>query len=320
MPDKTPLPRSWPALAEAAGFGAEVTDVLALPERSGRRAWRLFRAAGDVTVVEGEALGDWAAAQRMAWLRLGGDAARLRLPRVLAVAPDGGAVLMAAPGGPTAAERIEVAESHADRRAVLTAAGGWLSAFHRSGKTPVRPYQTRFVTDALSERRARLHQTGAAEAQFLDRLMGEVLASADSHNGQPARHGPRHGDMVLDHLVLSPDGGGDMIVTGTGPLGIGSAPVGHDLARFLVDYVTRYGDHRATQAGELLARADRVAFFKGYDLTGPEDGALGFLAGVQLVNDWLALPRGPDLPLDQMVRLAGLRETAVRLYPALAEG
>lgn len=322
------LARHWPALAAKAQLSPALPDARLLASRAdgtGRSVVLALDPAEGVPLIfrhDGRSDpgpdGQFArsvAAQRLARVRMQGNLHGLRVPRVLAELPEACVVLMEAAPGQQASALIEAAPDNASRRAVLTACGRWLSGFHTAGRQSRRAYQTRFVLASLAERRASLlgGQLRACDAGFLLRLIGAVEATAGDHEGRLALHGQQHGDFTLRALLIAEDA-----VSAIDFRPEHHAPVGYDIMRFLVDYVTLYGDHRKIREGQLVANADRAAFFAGYRSAKASDAAIGFLAGVQVIQDWLRLPADTaQHSLIQTLRFSGLRESAMRLFPQL---
>lgn len=318
----------WPALADLAGLPPDqpaARTLLAHRDGSGARVvLELALADGTRLILKRDGRADpdghfarSITAQRLARLRLQGNLLGLRVPKILAELPLDRVALMEAAPGCQAAVAIEQAEDNPARREILATSGRWLTGFHRSGATTLRPYQTRFALAFLRERRGRLSGRGPVsdETRLLAKLFAAVETSASLYDGKRARHANQHGDFTLRNLIIGPD-----TVAAIDFRPEHSAPVGYDVVRFLVDYVTLYGDHRKIPDGQLLSGADQGAFFGGYDFAGPDDAAIGFLAGVQLIQDWLRLPADPDRrSLVQTLRLSGLRETALRLFPVLRD-
>ena len=322
------LAQHWPVLAAKAGLKPMLPAshrLMSHTDRAGRRLVLALSPEGGGALIfrhDGQSApgpeGYFArsiAAQRIARVRMQGNLRGLRVPRVLAELPEVCVALMEAAPGQQAAALIEVAADNAARRTVLTACGRWLSGFHAASKHTSRSYRTHFVLNALAERRAGLlrNQSSACETGFLLRLVTAVEESAPDHEGKMASHGQQHGDFTLRNLLIA-----DTVISAIDFRPEHRAPVGYDVVRFLVDYVTLFGDHRKIRDGRLLANADRAAFFAGYEFARPNDAAIDFLAGVQLIQDWLRLPADPaQHSLVQTLRLSGLRETAMRLFPQL---
>lgn len=321
---------TWPRLAEAAALPSAVPKVAPLLTRSDDKGARLVLAlesAGRRLILkqdEPAAAGDNTnftrslAAQDYARLRLAGNTQGLRVPKVLAFLPEQGIALMERLDGEPAAHLLEKAESRNDRREVLAACGRWLGEFHRatSGGAP-RPYQPRLVLEHLHAQRASigLGQLKVADPGFYLRLSAVIEAAATEFTGQPARHARRHGDFSLRNIVI---GGSRVGAIDFKPEH--TAPVGYDIARLLVDYTALYGDHGKIPDGQLLQGPDRTAFFRAYEFAKPEDAAVGFLLRVQILSEWLRIPAIEEQRgLMQILRLQGLAETALRLFPALRQ-
>lgn len=324
------LRRNWPALAAQAGLSPDLPAARALSAGGDEGGGLLVL---DLKLPDGTALvlcrdgrdhfdmpdrfARSVNAQRMARLRMQGNLLGLQVPRVLAEVPQARIALSDAAPGPSAAALMELADSNAARRSILAACGRWLSGFHQSGRTAARPYQTRFALAFLRERREQLlrGRAGTAEPGLLLRLFDAVEAAAGEHDGRRARHAQQHGDYTLRNVHIAAD-----TVAAVGFQPEHSAPAGHDVARILVDYVSVYGDHRKIADGQLLSGGDQAAFFAGYGFARPDDAAIGFLAGVQLIREWLKLPADPGAgAIVQALRLSGLRETAFRLFPDLRD-
>ena len=320
----------WPRLAEAAALPRAVPKVAPLLVRSDDKGARLVLAlesAGRQLILKQEepaAAGEKAhftqslAAQESARLRLAGNTQGLRVPKVLAFLPEQGIALMERLDGEPAAHLLEKAESRNDRRDVLAACGRWLGEFHRatSGGAP-RPYQPRLVLEHLRAQRTLIGQgqLKVADPRFYLQLSTLVEAAAIEFTGQPSRHARRHGDFSLRNILI---GGSRVGAIDFKPEQ--TAPVGYDIARLLVDYTALYGDHGKIPDGQLLQGPDRTAFFRAYDFAKQEDAAVGFLMRVQLLSEWVRIPANEEQRgLMQILRLQGLTETALRLFPALRQ-
>lgn len=340
MTKSDPVEAHWPSLARLAGIsddmpveqrllsrhvrtsranGAPCADmsqeraVIALQLADGRRVVMKIDEHSDAG-ASGHFMRS-IAAQKVARVRLQGNLQGLGVPRVLSELPDVPVALMEWAPGRQGAALVEEATDNHQRRAVLDAAGRWLSGFHDAGRVMTRPYQTRHallhlasVRDGLARRRG---PPGAAAG--LGALVDAVEASAPRFDGRPARHAQAHGDYILRNIQLD-----DSTVFAFDFEPEATAPAGYDVVRFLVDYATLFGDHGKAGPGQLLSAADSVAFFGGYRFARPDDAAIGFLTGVQLVHDWMKLPIDPERhSLIEAVRLNGIRETAARLFPHL---
>jgi aminoglycoside phosphotransferase (APT) family kinase protein len=304
------MPEAEPVLSRSDVAGARV--VLTLTLADGRRLVLKEDRAGGAAAAQ---FSDGIAAQERARFLLSGNTHGLRVPKVLAHLPEAGVALMEHMPGETAAALLEAAPGNPERRAILNACGRWLAEFHRSSSDGCRPYRTRFALDHQRKLRADM-AAGAlrvAEPWLFLRLSHAVEAAADLWEGRPARHAQRHGDFSLRNLLIAP--GRVAAIDFRSPK---TAPVGHDVARLLVDFAALFAEHRKIPDGHLLQGPYRTAFVRGYDFAGADDASIGFLYGIQILQDWQRIPADEgNRSLLQIVRLQGLVTTAMRLFPAL---
>lgn len=313
----------WPRLAQTASLSQLVPIAVPLLIRSDEKGARLVLAlevdGRHLILKQEEPAGkdhftQSLAAQEAARLHLVGNTLGLRVPKLLAFLPEHGVALMERLAGEPAAHLLEKAESRQDRRDVLAACGRWLGEFHRAtADHDQRAYQPRLVLNHLRAQRALVGQgqLKVADPGLYLRLSICVEAAATVFAGQPSRHASRHGDYSLRNVLIDE--------TRVGAIDFKPeqrAPVGHDIMRLLVDYAALYGEHAKIPDGQLLQGPDRAAFFRAYGFTKEDDAAVGFLARVQILSDWTRIPAHEDRRgLMQVLRLQGLTETALRLFP-----
>lgn len=317
----------WPRLAMAAGLG----PVSGLPEPLlvraddlGARVVLAIEAAGRALILkhdiqEGKAQDDHFAlsllAQKAAGVRLAGNLSGLCVPEILAFLPDERIALMERVAGQPASKLIEQARGRADRRGILASCGRWLGEYHQASFSQARPYRTHFVMDHLRRQRAAIAsgQTRVAEPAFYLRLSAHVEQAAAAFDGLQARHAARHGDYNLRNVLVS----------GSGVAAIDfkpdqTAPIGHDIARVLIDYAALYGEHQQIPEGQVVHGAELKAFLGGHMQGVKTDASVGFLLRAYLLTDWARIPAvESQRNLMQTLRLQGLTETALRLFPAL---
>ncbi|GGH55516.1 phosphotransferase [Frigidibacter albus] len=255
------------------------------------------------------------AAQQAALRAMGGG-----VPRVLAALPESHALLMERVPGDTAAAIMEQATRPEQLDDALEACGAWLSRFHTATDAGMRAYRPRAVCDHLARQRdaveAGRRQVPLAR-EFLA-LSDRVIAEGARYDGLPARAGGRHGDMNLRNLVLAGDPPGQGGAWGLDFAPAQSAPVGHDVARLLLNYAVTCTDPEQIPEGEVLPPRALVAFFKGYAFSGCDDASIGFLLRNQIVADWARIPAAAaKSDLLQQIRLAALRAIARRAFPDL---
>lgn len=284
---------NWPALAGAAGLPMTGWTPRLLASRADAKGDRVVIRLDhpDLPPVickqsfrqtEGAAMAEGAAAQTRAAAALAGHAFA-RAPRMLACLPDRAALLTEAVEGQT----LRAVMGTAGQARALHRAGSWLDAFHRIG--PVTPYTFRPRWQA--ERLAALAQavrdgtsTVPDRDRFLDLVAAAVARAPDARGAQTVT-APKHGDLNAQNLILSGDHvwGIDFGMPRV-------VPVGQDIAQLLV-FLSRGSADTAPLHPHLGLPADIVsAFFTGYSLTTPQDGALRFLTLVQLMTDWANLP------------------------------
>ncbi len=318
----------WPVLAAQAGLPGDRPRATLLAQSDQGPAFRLVARldlpGGRALILKQEQRGGpdpcdhfnrSVEAQETARLRMSGNVAGLRVPKCLARLPEKALALFECLPGATAAARIEEADDNVERRAVLQACGRWLAELHRASATGIRPYQTRYALDHQHKLRADITagRLKVAEPGLFLRLSHQIEQGADWFERQPARHGQRHGDFGLRNVLIDRD---QVAAIDFRPLQ--TAPVGHDVARLLVDFAALYAEHRKIPDGQLLQGPYRTAFFRGYDFARAEDASIGFLFGIQILQDWLKIPVRPeDRGLMQLVRFEGLMTTALRLFPDL---
>lgn len=320
----------WPELARQTGLSPEMPRANVLMYRqtaSARRlVLRLETVEGRQAILKQELRGEplapdhfneCIAAQEGARLAMSGDVRGLRVPKCLAFLPDHGIALMDHFPGRTAATLVGSAPGHDGRRAALNACGRWLAEFHRSTSGGRRPYRTHFVLDYYKGLRARISagDLRVAEPRLFLRLSQMIEQGADWWEGQPALHARRHGDYSLRNVLI---GASTVAAIDFRPRQTG--PIGHDVARLLIDFAALHGEHAKIPDGQILQGPYRAAFFQGYDLATSDDASVGFLAGVQILQDMLRIPADEqDRSLIQIVRLQGLIATAMRLFPNLRQ-
>jgi len=255
------------------------------------------------------------AAQQAALRAMGGG-----VPRVLAALPESHALLMERVPGETAAAVMELATRPEQLDDALEACGRWLSRFHAATDAGMRAYRPRAVCDHLARQRDAV-EAGRRQvplAREFIALSERVIAEGARFDGLPARAGGRHGDMNLRNLVLAGDPPGQGGAWGLDFAPAQSAPVGHDVARLLLNYAVTCTDPEQIPEGEVLPPRALAAFFKGYVFSGAQDASIGFLLRNQIIADWARIPAAAaKSDLLQQIRLAALRVIARRAFPDL---
>lgn len=170
-----------------------------------------------------------------------------------------------------------------DHTALLRAAGAWLCAYHTATFLEHRAFQPKFMARhmihladqvARGERRVR----SARRFEQLARAIGDIAGPAEGHLGCVAS---KHGDLNAHNILI---GGGR--VHALDFLAPSNAPVGYDIARFLLSYMQMVGDVSALPKGHVVTPGAFDAFFEGYTLVTRDDPTVHFLMRVQILTDW----------------------------------
>jgi len=316
----------WPRLAAAAGVPAEGYTPKLLGwrnEPSRRRIVLALSAPGQPSLVlklapvpaDPDLFAGSLAAQQAALRAMGGG-----VPRVLAALPEHHVLLMERVPGETAAAVMEQAIRPEQLDDALEACGRWLSRFHAATDAGMRAYRPRAVCEYLARQRDAV-DAGRRQvplAREFTALSDRVIAEGARYDGLPARAGGRHGDMGLRNLMLAGDPPGQEGTWGLDFAPAQSAPVGHDVARLLLNYAVTCTDPAQIPEGEVLPPRSLTAFFKGYTFSGCDDASIGFLLRNQIVADWARIPAAAaKSDLLQQIRLAALRAISRRAFPDL---
>lgn len=302
---------SWPALARAAGLDASAFAV--------GRGWHKGEAHRDHVVLSldgpggpvilkraflpedpGEVEGILGALHE-ARQALSGDPVNA-VPEVLASDTEARAYLMDfAPGRPLR-DLFEESSVHAP---LLRRAGAWLAAYHRGTVSERREYRPHFMARHL-EKLAGQAESGARrvrQAKRFAKLARRVAQLEEVYAGRETVIAAKHGDLNTRNLLFD---GGQLTCLDFQPRS--TAPVGHDIARLLVNYASTAADIDRVPPGEVLPPEALAAFFEGYDLIGPDDPSVGFLLRVQVMTDWNRLPARRSL--NNLVRFRNLEALA----------
>lgn len=237
------------------------------------------------------------------------QSAAYRLPRIIAADPVKQAVLMEYIPARPATEKFEASGADLDRHAhLLSRIGGWVDAFHRARKGPPRPFQTHYTLTHLSRMEEAVSSGWAkiaAPEQFLEAARA-LRGQAFDFEGKQTIPSVQHADLHLRNVLLNDD-----VVVGVDFSGGHSAPVGHDLARLLVDYAVLHAPEGSIPKSQVIPPRAMEGFFETYRLIGPEDPAFQMMLRMRLLAEWRGLPgRDEDRSHAQDRRLAGVLRVA----------
>jgi len=206
-------------------------------------------------------------------------------PRILATDPEACICLMdCAPG-----ETVDaLCADTSDPMPALRRAGAWLAAFHKSAAQEQRRFQPGYMVDHIADLGRQVGDGTLkirAPAAFLSHAR-QVPGWARSFDQGPTVSAVKHGDMNMRNILLDDHG----CATGIDFSGQGPAPVGFDIARFLLNHAEVYGDLDHLKTGSAVTPAALAAFFEGYDIVGPADASVAFMLKLQLLIDWVRVP------------------------------
>ncbi len=211
-----------------------------------------------------------------------------RVPPVLAHDAVARAMLMEMAPGVPAYDLLSETRNHAG---ILRDVARWTAAFHGTGRVERRPFRPHFMANHIGKIAGHItdgKKKVAEPEEFLD-LAEALQAYGPQFDGKPGLSSDRHGDFHLSNILL-----GQGLSFGIDFHPPKTAPVGFDLARVLVNYVDRFVDMGAIAPGEVVPPAVLAAFFRGYDLVGPDDAGLTFLMRVRLLTNWSSMPETRD--------------------------
>ncbi|KNG93661.1 aminoglycoside phosphotransferase family protein [Pseudaestuariivita atlantica] len=232
-----------------------------------------------------------------------------RVPEILAVDLERQALLMTVAEGRSLFDALTEA-SEDDQARILTRAGAWLSAFHGAQLDERRQFQPKYTLNYLRQLIGEVvdgSREVASPGKFL-RWAELLIEMGGRFEHKWTASCATHGDLHQRNLILSDDA-----VTGIDFGNRTMAPVGHDIARLLVDHAITTAQGKPDR-GEVLTDLARDAFFAGYTLVGPDDPSVGLMLRMRLLAEWIALPpeeedRGPS----QAQRFKALRQLIPRV-------
>lgn len=183
-----------------------------------------------------------------------------------------GKVLAEAMGAyePGAAEQLDLVQK----------AGVWLDAFHRSSNLENRAFQPKFTLGYYNRMRGKIRsgeRSIAAQPLFLKGIahLNEIAPGFADRQTVASRP---HGDFHMRNLIVD-----NKRISGFDVTGEGRTPVGHDIARLLLDYTANCRPVDEVPEGEVATPDAVEAFFDGYTLVGPDDPSVQFLLRARIL-------------------------------------
>jgi tRNA A-37 threonylcarbamoyl transferase component Bud32 len=284
----------WSRLADEAGLETEGWSVHRLSAREDARVsrdlFRLSRGGHDIVLKQQIRPRDPEGfmAAMAAHLDVNAhfpDDPMAAVPTLLAVDTETQSCLMSFAEGRTLSDCLERANP-GDQGTHLERAGLWLDRFHRARLGTARIFQPKFtyryLDTILAEEAA--GQRPIAEAQRFRKAASRFKDMRPRFEGQETVAAKLHGDLHMRNLLL----GGP--VWGLDFHEAGASPVGHDIARLLVDVATLRADHSAVVPREVLPLSLLSAFFRGYTLVQETDPSVQMLLRHRVLAEWWGLP------------------------------
>jgi aminoglycoside phosphotransferase (APT) family kinase protein len=212
-------------------------------------------------------------------------------PEVLSVTESGPSVLMQAFDGQNLNDFLVTGNGDPSRHLdALARAGGWLNEFHKATFVEHR----QFRPNHMAKQARRLEGMVKAKERFVPRrahfhsFVEYTTALAPQFEGMQTPVAQTHGDLHVRNLLIGPCG-----TAGIDFRRANSAPIGHDVARFLVDYATLFGLSGSVGSGQLLTAREADAFFSAYRMANANDPSIGFLIHFRILADWMTIPSSP---------------------------
>lgn len=165
----------------------------------------------------------------------------------------------------------------------LHAAGAWLGAYHAATFEQERPFQPKFMLrhmHRLSDQMERGERKVFGQKRFIS-LARDMDTYAQEADGHPGKVSAKHGDLNAHNILI--DGARTVALDFLAP---STAPVGYDIARFLLSYMQMVGDPSRLPKGHVLPPDALQAFFDGYANIPSNDPIVDFLMRIQILTDW----------------------------------
>lgn len=234
----------------------------------------------------------------------------LHVPALLHVDPDSQFLVMEAADGQTAHDLI--ADDSTKRAVVLQACGAWMGHWHRQTferDNPINPNVVQKSLRGLRDKVVSGDRAVVGRRAFLE-CAAVVDDMAEAARGQVTKLAATHGDMNLRNLIIGQQG-----TFGIDFGAIHTAPIGHDLARFVANFANFFYPMDAADGDAQWLKDDLDAFFAGYGADGRNDPAFRYLLRMQVIKDWASIPK--DLEARNALhrhRWAGIRILSTILF------
>ena len=219
------------------------------------------------------------------------DHPELHVPKLLYVDEGRQLMLIEHAPGYTAHDALGLAVSPKDRAYVLRECGAWIGHLHSSTRVRENGINPNAMKKFVTNQKKRVDEgllSVPETSRFLE-CADATIEIAEAARGQKTTLAATHGDMNTRNLILGPEG-----TFGLDFGAIHNAPIGHDLARFFVNFANFYfPDDRAANDPSWLAE-DHQNFFEGYGIEHQADPSFHYLMRTQVLKDWASIPQNPS--------------------------
>ena len=193
--------------------------------------------------------------------------------------------------GYNAHDALSLATSPSDRAYILGACGRWLGHLHQSTfvrKNKINPNAMKKFVEAQKDR----VDAGTLKVPNPSLFVAcaiETLKVAESARGKETALAATHGDMNLQNIILGPNG-----TFGIDFGAVHNAPIGHDLARFFVNFANYHFPDAASANDPSWLAVDHNSFFEGYGLEYQDDPSFHYLMRTQVLKEWTSIPKDAE--------------------------
>ncbi|WP_170764842.1 phosphotransferase [Ruegeria lacuscaerulensis] len=224
----------------------------------------------------------------------------LTVPKPVYLASERQAWVMEFIEGHTVGELVRRAGGDVPRQLnLLRHAATWLDAYHRAQCYERRVFQPKYTVKYFKDLQAKI-LAGSEKVAAKDLVLAgidRVLEQASTYEGQETVAATQHGYFHMRNLILD----------GTRLVGLDISsnqlvPVGHDIAKILLDFTVVTRTAGALPPGEVVPDDVRQAFFEGYTLVGPNDPGVRFLQYPRILSTLLQVPQNKKYRTDAKQR------------------
>jgi hypothetical protein len=182
----------------------------------------------------------------------------------------------------------DAAEDNARQLELLQLAGEWLDAYHRTKVSETRIFQPKHAVNYYHDLGEKIQSGDLKVAAKPLILQGVERLSelANKYSDQETVSAVQYGDFHMRNLIF--DG---TCLTGINISKNQPAPVGHDIARLLLDYTAILRSSKELESGQIIPADAIEAFFAGYRLVGPNDPSVQFLPYAKILGSLVNVPQ-----------------------------